>query len=114
MMLTVTAEELGGSLISGSPRIKMCFSLERLVVLHWLVLLAGQLGDLLLNVLAHLLACHSASLHLLGHILLNGRPLLAHLVLHARSLVVAAISESRVSSETELGGSLSVTLVGIG
>ena len=29
-------------------------SLERLVVLHRLVLLAGQLGDLLLNVLAHL------------------------------------------------------------
>ena len=53
-MLTVTAEKLGASLISGTPRIKMGFSLERLVVLHWLVLLAGQLGHLLLNVLAHL------------------------------------------------------------
>merc|ERR1712168_1720773 len=113
MMLTVTAEKLGAYLISGSPRIKMGFSLERLVVLHWLVLLAGQLWNLLLNVLAHLLACHSASLHLLGHILLNGGSLLAHLVLHTRNLVVATIPESGVTSKTKLGGSLSIALVGV-
>merc|ERR1719239_1366461 len=108
-----TSMEVPGFRNLHSPRIEMGSSLERLVVLHGLVLLAGQLGNLLLNVLAHLLACDSASLHLLGHILLNRCSLLAHLVLHTRSLMVASIPESGVTSKTKLGGSLSITLVGV-